>query len=310
MKKLILLILTFAYNLCNAQSNLVPNPSFEDTIECPHYANQLDKAVGWHVSKGSPDYFNDCAFIADNCSVPYNFLGYQYAHSGSAYCGFIAAYLNGGNEREYFTCQLINPLITGVKYRVSYYLSLANSCVNLASNKMGLLFSTVNYNLSNPAPVGNYSQFYTDSIITDTLNWVHVEGSFIADSDYVYMTIGNFFDDTNTDTIYIPPASQAYYYIDDIAIMEDTTTNINDKGVNFSMIKFTNPVKERLKIVTDEFYFKDVSVISITGQPMNKMSNLNTNLVEMNIGNLKSGIYFIKLKTHNNNIYYYKFIKL
>ena len=303
-------MLTFACSLCNAQINLVPNPSFEDTIACPHNANQLGNASGWYVSRESPNYFNECAFITDGCSVPYNMVGYQYAHSGTAYCGFAAYSRVGANYREYFTCQLIHPLITGTKYKVSYYLSLANSFVNLSCNKIGLLFSTINYNLSNPAPVGNYSQFCTDSIITDTLNWVHIESSFIADSDYVYITVGNFFDDTNTDTIYIPPVSYAYYYIDDIAVMEDTTTNVNDQSVNFSKINFTNPVKERLKIVADEFYFKDVSVISITGQPMNRMSNLNTNLIELNLGNLKSGIYYLKLKTHNNNIYYYKFIKL
>ncbi len=303
-------MLTFACTFCNAQINLVPNPSFEDTIECPHNANQLGNAAGWHVSRESPNYFNECAFVTDGSSVPNSFPGYQYAHNGTAFCGFAAYTRVGANLREYFTCQLINPLITGTKYKVSYYLSLANSCVNLACNKIGMLFSTVNYNLSNPAPVGNYSQFYTDSIITDTLNWVHIEGSFIADSDYVYMTIGNFFDDTNTDTIYIPPASYAYYYIDDITVMEDTATNVKDEISNFSIIKFTNPVQERMKIITNELFFKDVSVISITGQPMNKMSNLNTNLVEINLGNLKSGIYYLKLKTHNNNIYYYKFIKI
>ena len=197
-------MLTFACSLCNAQINLVPNPSFEDTIACPHNANQLGNASGWYVSRESPNYFNECAFITDGSSVPYNMAGYQYAHSGTAYCGFAAYSRVGANYREYFTCQLIHPLITGTKYKVSYYLSLANSFVNLSCNKIGLLFSTINYNLSNPAPVGNYSQFCTDSIITDTLNWVHIESSFIADSDYVYITVGNFFDDTNTDTIYIP----------------------------------------------------------------------------------------------------------
>lgn len=63
-----------------AQVNLVPNPSFEDTVSCPNYANQIDKAVGWHASRNTPDYFNGCDWLTSNQSVPNNFRGYQYAH--------------------------------------------------------------------------------------------------------------------------------------------------------------------------------------------------------------------------------------
>ena len=55
-KKYFLLFFFFICEISFAQ-NLVPNPSFEDTLRCPNAVNQVDSAVGWIAYKGSPDYF-------------------------------------------------------------------------------------------------------------------------------------------------------------------------------------------------------------------------------------------------------------
>src|SRR5436189_139332 len=65
--------------------NLVPNPSFEDTVACPTTVDQVYKATGWHSYRPSPDYFNTCADSASLFSVPYNAFGYQYPRTGNAY---------------------------------------------------------------------------------------------------------------------------------------------------------------------------------------------------------------------------------
>jgi hypothetical protein len=120
-----------------AQINLVPNGSFEDTVSCPTSANQIDKAVGWHASGGSPDYFNECDFVSGTTAIPSNFTGYQYAFDGGAYAGFIANNNSAINSREYITCHLISPLTIGVTYFVSFELSLSGNLVfTLACNKM------------------------------------------------------------------------------------------------------------------------------------------------------------------------------
>jgi hypothetical protein len=41
--------------------NLVGNGSFEDTVQCPDYLNQVDRATDWFASSGTSDYFNSCA---------------------------------------------------------------------------------------------------------------------------------------------------------------------------------------------------------------------------------------------------------
>ena len=73
----------------------------------------------------------------------------------------------------------------------------------MASNKLGAKFSTVSYSYSNPIQINNFAHVYSDSVIKDTTSWTLIKGEFTADSAYQYISIGNFFDDINTDTITI-----------------------------------------------------------------------------------------------------------
>ena len=68
-------------------TNLVNNPSFEEYYGCPTYAAQLYECKYWWGF--SSDYFNACATVNSNVSVPYSGAGFQYAHTGVAYAGFI-----------------------------------------------------------------------------------------------------------------------------------------------------------------------------------------------------------------------------
>jgi len=63
----------------------------------------------------------------------------------------------------------------GMAYEFSFYVSLSGSGGrNIPCNKIGMLFSTVSYDTNHPTPIANYAQFYSDSIISDTLNWVKI----------------------------------------------------------------------------------------------------------------------------------------
>src|SRR5258708_7934679 len=101
LKTLMLLCATFLNSFSFAQ-NLVPNPSFEDTIQCPANPQPtIDYASHWSTYGSSSDYFNSCAnnnsFIY---GVPSNFSGYQNAMHGIAYAGLIT-WCDNGITREY-----------------------------------------------------------------------------------------------------------------------------------------------------------------------------------------------------------------
>jgi hypothetical protein len=77
MKKIFIYLLLLFSTVSFGQVNLVPNPSFEDTVACPTTANQVDRAVGWYPSRNSPDYFNGCDWINGLMGVPNNAVGFN-----------------------------------------------------------------------------------------------------------------------------------------------------------------------------------------------------------------------------------------
>jgi len=114
MKKLFTLSLLLAC-LIGWGQNLVPNPSFEDTIQCPFGSGHIHDAFGWFTLCGSSDYFNACAnAYAPINGVPTNFAGSKYAYDGNGYAGLITYYepdsLFIPNYREDIGIQLIQPL--------------------------------------------------------------------------------------------------------------------------------------------------------------------------------------------------------
>lgn len=208
----------------HAQQNLVYNGSFEEYTVCPSSNGGVANCVGWFSAANSPDYFHVCA-SSIAFLVPNNSWGYQQPNSGNAYMGG-ATYFQDYAYREPIRGTLIEPLVIGTKYYVSFKVSLAEKQSNCGSDKIGALFTNVQYtNISNPAPTVNYSHVYTNVTISDTSNWVTVTGSFIADSAYSYIMIGNFFDNSQTNTLILPSqlnSVYSYYYIDDVCVSTDS----------------------------------------------------------------------------------------
>ncbi len=311
MRYLFLIIVIVSINIGVLYSqNLVPNPSFEDTLACPTTANQLDKCANWWPSRGSPDYFHECDFITGNIAVPENFIGFQYANTGKAYVGFIAYYRAAPNQREFITCELTSPLNIGSKYQISFYISLADNCYRLASNKTGILLSTSNYNLSNQAPILNFAHFYSNIIVNDTMNWVHFQGNFISDSNYTHLSVGNFFDDLSTDTIYLPPASFSYYYLDDLVVQEDTSTFVIQLPDSHLNKVFPNPSKGIFNIQVSEEIFLKLELKKINGQNVNiETLNFTNGIITIDIRNLSSGLYYLNV-VNVKTVKQFKLIKL
>jgi hypothetical protein len=304
MKKILIILACSLLSPSMKAQNLVNNWSFEDTIQCINYYGQIDSCLGWNSYSQSPDYFNSCSSLM---GVPFNDVGFQYARTGNAYAGFITFARYASNYREVIGTQLIQSLIIGQKYFVTFYVSRAYDTtnpsfnakhVNGASNKIGARFSTVQYSANNPVPIDNFAQVYSDSVITDTLNWVKISGSFIADSTYQYVCFGNFFNDTvTTHILFDTTASCTYYYIDDAIVSIDSLfTSLNDFSYSFQQIKIIpNPAKDWIAI--DGSDLKSVSIFDILGRKYIEDVFVPTSLKSIYIGNLSKGIYFIQTNT-------------
>jgi hypothetical protein len=120
---------------------------------------------------------------------------------------------------EYVQIKLSKPLEPGKRYCVQMWVSAADHATN-ASNNVGMLFTVdpvkgENQILANPQI--NYTE-----VVKNTGEWTIVTGSFVADAEHTYLTIGNFFTDEETKLESIDSRNctdGAYFFIDDISVM-------------------------------------------------------------------------------------------
>ncbi len=317
MKNLILtlLLLTICSRPSKAQLNLVPNPSFEDTVYCPFGGNQLDAALGWSSFGNSPDYYNGCNTF-NGIGIPNTSFGFQTAHSGIAFCGVVTFYKNnspvGHNYREFAGIELLTPLQIGTKYYFSFYVVLAELYTGFASNNLGLRFFTTGYSDSIPAPLDNFSHLKFDSLLTDSINWYKISGSFIADSTYQYVCIGNFYDFLNTDTLIVTPFSAAaYYFVDDVCVTTDslyneTWTGLHDVEQNEVHI-WPNPVHDYFQYKSSKG-IDEILIYDSRGKLI-KSEKINSQEERINLEILSEGIYFASFRKEKA-ISVYKLLKL
>lgn len=284
----------------NAQ-NLLPNSSFEENTSCPANYDQVDSVLGWFAVAETPDYFNVCSTISP-VSVPSNIFGYQQALDGDAYCGMIC-YYGESIYREYIGTQLTNSLIIGEKYFVSFYVSHATGYYYEACNKLGCKLSTVPFIVDNIIP-DNHANFFSDSVITDTTNWILIKGSFIADSEYNYIAIGNFFDNEYTDTvgpdINIPVC---YYYIDAVCLSIDTLSCYPHDGLdpineNFFAFIYPNPFATQLQIQYTITQPGELAVYDALGRKVKSCSlPSHHKTFQLSLAELPAGIYLVAINS-------------
>jgi hypothetical protein len=299
-----------------SQVNLVPNPSFEDTVSCPDGLDQLINVVGWYSAGGSPDYFNSCANASSPVSVPENIFGFQSPKFGNAYTGFWAKAASF-MYREYIGIQLNSNLQLGQKYFITLNLCLSTNPTSIdfcGVNKIGVLFSTANFISS---PLNNYCHFYSDSIITDTSNWITIKGSFIADSLYLYMYMGNFFHDTLIDSIQITGTEcLAYYFLDDVCVSLDSTIcdlYVSSKILENPHVKsfaiFHNPVSDVLTIESNQYTILNrISIYDMFGALLYIKNDFISSIEHIPISNINSGLYIVQVE-YGNKIFNYKILK-
>ncbi|MCW5908289.1 MAG: T9SS type A sorting domain-containing protein [Chitinophagales bacterium] len=284
-----------------AQINLVPNPSFEEYNQCPAEVGEFEKVDKWINMRATPDYFNRCA--TDFVSIPCNICGCQVAATGNAYIG-LCGYNKIDSYREIVGVELITSLSIGQIYYVSFKASPGfggQAYLNMFNNKLGIKFTSQQYNVNHPAPINNHAHVYTNAIISDTLLWTTVQGTFVADSAYTHIMIGNFFDNMNTDTIGDDVLTLgSYYYIDDVCVTTNpqgcTFPNYTASLSNDFLKVFPNPVDDVLYIEHPGM-LPDISLYDLTGKRIETEISGNLMRSELNASKLTNGVYIVKVNT-------------
>jgi hypothetical protein len=235
----LLFCLLFFAPLKNIAQNLVPNPGFELRDTCPYTVGfqEGDRPLYWYSWLNSPEYLNACAGILQSIdtlvSVPQNGWTFQYAWDGDAYVGVYAYDAVLGDYREYVGTELLQPLVIGCTYQLRFRINTANNGNywlaggSTACNNVGMLFTTRTNawsGISGPDfPYTNFAHLRTIVPVADTSAWTVVEGTFVADSAYSHLVLGNFFPDSLTTAFQVgdtePWYGITFYLIDGVEVI-------------------------------------------------------------------------------------------
>jgi hypothetical protein len=282
----------------------VPNPSFEDTLPHTGCISYIETANQWfNPSSGTPDFYSykpGCINSSLN-----NFTGYQLPRTGLCYPG-IYGYLMP--SREYIAIKLDSNLSLGCTYYIEFFVSRANS-FGLACDKIGVAFTddTIGFkSISTALPLIPAIQSPPGVLLSDTMNWMSINGYYTANGTERFLIIGNFYNDINTtwDTVDVNALflNGAYYYIDDVTILQCGVTGISlNNAVNNLAIQHlinTNEIK-----ISGSFKGSEIELVQtdLLGRELlrQKLRWENHNALIVKINDSSNGMSFITLKTNN-----------
>jgi von Willebrand factor type A domain len=255
---LLLFALVIGSTGLHAQFNYVPDPSFEsDTLAPPiqkynwnHYTDWRKDSASrirnsekyltrdwFQPTKGTPDYLN---------SKQSWFIGWKTktARTGDGRMGIITGLSENSlmnwmytknTYSEYFECRLNNPLEAGKTYCVRYFVALDKKS-NFCSKGFGAAVSVDSFYYGQSTCLDrSEAQLIAenDHYITSNEGWAMICGTFVARGGEKFLTIGNFSgespvrvhkaDKSQHGSIRVSPLNKyAYYYIDDVSLLEVT----------------------------------------------------------------------------------------
>jgi hypothetical protein len=226
-----LFLCALQFSFLNAQLNLVQNGSFEQLDTCPQYPNLVKLAVPWDTLRagggGGPDLFNACANPGANLGMPVNVFGlnYQWARTGNGYVEFVLYTPPSLPRFEYIQNELAQTLVAGHSYCITFYCNVSNRS-QYAVDEFGAYLddgSVASSGWFQPAVLTPSVKSPPGVFISDTLQWMKVQGIYTANGSEKYISLGNFRTSAGTNYVQFNPSAQgqvAEYYVDDVSVID------------------------------------------------------------------------------------------
>lgn len=331
---IIILLLLSLGNVFSQPGNLVPNPGFEERIDCIYNDSYVEDAPPWFApSGGTSDLFHECAINnTDPCpypdqlfldpwlfGIPTNGFGCQSPRTGDGYAG--AFLFNKGTApeyewKEYLAVPLNEPLETGTEYFVRYYVSLAERMTH-AIWAFQVAFTDEMLPLTNDFTALDLNPQLTSTegdYITSKSAWTEISYSYIAQGGESYMYIGNFEHNPVIDTFYVLGdtiqdiyyyGQSAYYYIDDVYVGTDLVS-VNEKD-ELTFLLFPNPVMDKIHLRHSNDLA--ISIYNINGKELFRANYFMNEDFKLDVSKWSSGMYFITAEDNAGNRFSKKWIK-
>jgi len=230
LKALLLLLMNFALAaMATAQTNLVLNGSFEDTVDCAvPMASVLPKAEYWHnPTSATPDVF-DCE-LERGCgypmSVPY-WNGYQFSQDGLRHAGLY--FWDGPSPnsyvREFIRGELAEPMESGTSYEVSLWYA-SRRPHQYGVDHIGVWFGPEAVQEDTAGPMSLVPQLRLcdpeNFYMGESEVWTQLIDTLIAQGGERWMVIGNFDPVGQVDGSLVNPNGlygTCYYYVDNVVV--------------------------------------------------------------------------------------------
>ncbi len=288
--------------VAQAQVNLVPNPSFEDTLNCAgsYVTSNIEIAYPWYsASNSTSDFYSSYL----NCGYP---ASSSYPNSLSAFHGssYSGLYMYGGIWREYIGVKLLDTLEAGKEYCVSFRV-VRRSIFGGGTDSFGAYFDQdsiydpINTNLSYipqiESPFGD--------IPTDTSTWKLISGKFTANGDERFMALGNFRDNANTTYSIVDSnvGGFAYYHFDSVWVFlcEETVGITENQNESFSFTILNETLF--YDINSDELSY-DISIIDMKGRVVYSESYKSQMDQPISLRGLSDGLYILNYTSPGRHI--------
>ncbi len=308
------LFLLFCAGFLAAQ-NLLPNSSFE--ITALPKVTPLYLSASWVIpTQGSPDLMTPSNL---NRSSPQNFAGYQFAHSGNNYLGLLMYSLFQSNDskrfREYIQNEMTESLVQDSTYCLQLFVSLADSVVFASKNKLGVYFSSTSIQSNDffYLPFTPQIMVSPDTFIQEKQVWLQFDFQYKASGGEKYITIGNFTDSTEVDTLFVggnrsePNNIGTYYYIDDVylgscdSIPFDTGVGLRERDLiqrNHNL--FPNPATHQVNLtfeVEQNGHFSFL-LYDLQGRLVQEQQLRVGNEHRISLGGIIQGLYLYQIRNN------------
>ena len=207
--------------------NLVENGSFEATTGKIKKLGSIDLATGW----ASPTGVRADLFLPEEkipgIGTPLNAYGTEEPKDGNNYAGIVGYSYGDKMPRSYIKSKLKTPLKKGMKYCVSFHVSLAELS-KYSSNNIGAIVGKKDFGTDAKSSIVETPSIlhHENKVFNAFYNWEKVCGTFEADGGEKFIVIGNF--NNNESTVNErnkqpkdfkgTPIIAAYYYIDDVSV--------------------------------------------------------------------------------------------
>lgn len=318
MKYPILALIASVATLTTLAQNLVPNPSFEEYLECPQSTGELhQQTIDWFSWQFTPDLFHICNNDGlGSAGVPQNGWGYQLPITGDGYAGVYTFQENGVNIREYMAASLEVPLVIGNSYYLMFYASMYDGASKdsrwCATNNIGMrLFKNPDYSAfppdANPLQPDDFAHINYSEILDDYTNWTLIEGWFTADDDYNWVAIGNFFSDEQTDIEILNDngVCSGIYFIENVCVATSPAEceyllSANASRPFFRANIYPNPATESVRFSLPETGIYDVQIHDIQGRVVKSIQDISSGY-ELSVSTFQKGVYVVRV---SNNQYF------